>query len=160
MIEGTTRLAAMAAALGAATSGGVFFGFSTFIMPALQRLEPRNGLTAMQAINRAAPNPLFGAALFGTAALCGGLVVVGARNLDEPWSGYVLAGGVLYLAGIGLTLVYHAPRNNTLALVDPTSPEAARAWLRYASAWTTWNHVRTATSLAAAATFVLGLRAR
>lgn len=160
MIDGLPRLTATIAAVGAATSGGVFFGFSTFVMPALQRLEPRNGLTAMQAINRAAPNPLFMTTLFGTAALCGGLIIVGARNPDEPWAKYLLAGGVLYLIGIGLTIGYHVPRNDALARVDPTNLEAASAWARYASAWTVWNHVRTVSSLAAAAALVLGLRAR
>ncbi len=58
MTGGVTRLAAVAA-VGAATIGGVFFAFSTFVMRALRDLEPRQGLTAMQAINRAAPNPLF-----------------------------------------------------------------------------------------------------
>ena len=58
----------VAAAVGAGTAGGVFFAFSTFVMRALDRLPPAHSLAAMQAINKDAPNPLFMAALFGTAA--------------------------------------------------------------------------------------------
>ena len=123
MTGGVTRLAAVAA-VGAATTGGVFFAFSTFVMRALRNLEPRQGLTAMQAINRAAPNPLFMTVLFGTAALSGGLAVVGLRKLDEPGAPALVAGGVLYLAAVGITAGYHVPRNDALALLDPGAPGA------------------------------------
>jgi uncharacterized membrane protein len=160
MMDGATRVATVVAALGAATTGGVFFAFSTFVMRGLRDIEPRKGLTAMQAINVAAPTPAFMTALFGTAALTGALGVVGLRDLDEPWSGHLVVGGLLYLVGVvGLTIGYHVPRNEALALVDPESAGAARTWSTYASAWTTWNHVRTLTSLASAVALVLALRA-
>ena len=159
MIGGASRVATVAAALGAATTGGVFFAFSTFVMQGLRAVEPRKGLVAMQAINVAAPTPVFMTALLGTAVLSGGLVVAGTRNLDEPWAGYLIVGGFLYLVSIGVTIGYHVPRNDRLALVDPEGAEAVRAWTTYASAWTRWNHVRTVSSLAAAAVLVLGLRA-
>ena len=38
----------VAAALGAATIGGVFFAFSTFVMKALGQLPPTQGVAAMQ----------------------------------------------------------------------------------------------------------------
>ena len=100
MTGGVTRLAAVAA-VAAATNGGVFFAFSTFVMRALRDLEPRQGLIAMQSINRAAPNPLFMTLLFGTAVLSGGLAVVGLRNLDDPGAPGLVAGGVLYLVAVG-----------------------------------------------------------
>jgi uncharacterized membrane protein len=43
-------------------------------------------------------------------------------------------------------------------VVDPNRSSAAGAWAGYSPAWTTWNHVRTFTSFAGAATFVLALR--
>ena len=57
-------------ALGCGLVGGVFFAFSTFVMNALARLQPRDGIVAMQSINIAAINPLFMVALFGTGAVC------------------------------------------------------------------------------------------
>jgi len=56
------------AALGSATVGGVFYGFSTFIMRGLRQLPPASGAAAMQQINIAAVRPGLMAALFGTAA--------------------------------------------------------------------------------------------
>jgi uncharacterized membrane protein len=41
---------ALAAALGAGLNGGVFFAFSGFVMPALQRLPAAQGIAAMQSI--------------------------------------------------------------------------------------------------------------
>ena len=106
--------------MGAATNGGVFFAFSTFVMRALRDLEPRQGLIAMQSINRAAPNPLFMTLLFGTAFLSGGLAVVGLRNLDDPGAPGLVAGGVLYLVAVGTTIGFHVPRNEALVRLDPS----------------------------------------
>ena len=79
----TTRTALTAAAvIGAASVGGAFAAFSTFVMPALDRLRPVDAIGAMQAVNRAAPTPLFMIPLFGTAALGAGLAVHAVRGLD------------------------------------------------------------------------------
>lgn len=159
MIGGATAAGVGVAALGAATAGGVFFGFSTFVMRGLRDIEPREGLTAMQSINRAAPNPAFMTTLFGTAVLCVGLIVRGASSLDEGWGQLAIAGSVMYLSGVVLTIGYHVPRNDALARISPGSPESDRLWSTYAKGWTAWNHVRTATSLAGAALLGLALRA-
>jgi uncharacterized membrane protein len=159
MISRNLRILIVASAMGAATTGGVFFAFSTFVMKALKRLPDSEGVAAMQSINRAAPSPLFMFALFGTAASAVGLGVVGIQRREDPYSIYLLIGAGLYLAGVVLTIAYHIPRNNALDLVDPTSSAAADTWHRYVTTWTFWNHVRTLTSIAAAATLVLALNA-
>jgi uncharacterized membrane protein len=56
-----------------------------------------------------------------------------------------------------VTIAFNIPLNNALAAVEPTSGEGADLWTRYLSAWTRWNHVRTAAPLLAAATFILAL---
>ena len=48
-------------------------------------------------------------------------------------------------------MVFNVPRNNALAVANPTSADSARLWANYLSTWTAWNHVRTITALAAAA---------
>ena len=58
------------AATGSATVGGVFYAFSTFVMPGLRALPPAEGAAAMQKINVAAVRPGLMIALFGTAAVC------------------------------------------------------------------------------------------
>jgi uncharacterized membrane protein len=147
----------MAVAAGAGVTGGVFFVFSDFTMRALRRLPPRLGLTAMQAINRAAPSPLFMGLLLGTAAASAVLGVKALADRDDPGAGRVVVGALLYLTSIGLTIGYHVPRNEALGRVDPAAVGAAEAWSRYASDWTRWNHLRTAASTAAMAAFLLAL---
>jgi uncharacterized membrane protein len=47
------------AALGCGLIAGVFFAFSAFVMKALGRLPPAEGIAAMQSINIAVINPVF-----------------------------------------------------------------------------------------------------
>ena len=110
------------AALGCGVVAGVFFAFSAFVMRALARLPARQGIAAMQAINVAAVTPAFMVALFGTALACGALIVSSFLVWGEPFAGYLLAGGALYLLGmIGPTGVYHVPRNEALAEIEPSA---------------------------------------
>ena len=159
MIGGYSQVLTTIAAVGAGVSGGVFFAFSTFVMKALRRLPAVQGISAMNAINKAAPAPLFMLALFGTGAVAIVASVAALRHLDQHWAFYVLAGTALYLVCLILTAVYHVPRNNALALVDSTAPGAAHTWIQYLSSWTAWNHVRTVTAVAGSVAFILALRA-
>jgi uncharacterized membrane protein len=148
------------AALGCGLNAGVFFAFSSFIMPALRRLAPERGLAAMQSINVVAVTPAFMTALFGTAALCLGLVVWAGLSWDEPEAPYAVAAGALYLVGtIGVTIAANVPRNDALAKLDADAPGSAAPWAAYLSEWTAWNHVRTIAALAAAALLAVGMTA-
>jgi uncharacterized membrane protein len=132
-------------ALGCATVGGVFFAFSSFVMAALRRLPPAQGIAAMQSIDVLAVTPVFMTALFGTGALCVAVAIA------EP-SGLVLGAAATYLLGVlGVTMAYNVPRNNALARLDPHDPGAPSAWARYVREWTAANHVRTVAGVAAAA---------
>jgi uncharacterized membrane protein len=147
------------AALGCGLNAGVFFAFSSFVMKALARLQPAQGIAAMQSINLVAVTPAFMAALFGTAAACVALVVWALVDWNAAFAPYLLAGGACYLLGtIGLTITYHVPRNDALAALPPQHAEAAGRWTRYVAEWTSGNHLRTAASLAAAVSFTLALR--
>ena len=159
MIDGYLRILTITAAVGAGVSGGVFFAFSTFVMKALGRLPAAEGISAMNAMNKTAPTPLFMLALFGTAVVSIALSAVALRHLDQRWAVYVLTGTALYLACLILTAVYHVPHNDALALVDPAGPGAAHAWAQYLSPWTAWNHVRTVTALAGTTAFIIALQA-
>jgi uncharacterized membrane protein len=159
-MNGLVTALTIATAVGCALNGGVFFGFSSFVMPALARLRPPEGVAAMQSINVMAPTPAFMTALFGTGALCVAVIVAGLAGLDESYGGWLVAGGALYLAGaIVTTMLYHVPRNNALAVVDPATPEAARLWESYLREWTRANHARAAAGIAAAALLVIGVDA-
>ncbi len=146
----------LVAALGCGLVAGVFFAFSTFVMPALARLQPPQGITAMQSMNITAINPLFMLAIFGTAAVCFFLAVSSLLKWQQPGAVYLLVGSLLYLVGAVLvTVVFNVPLNDALAIVDPSSPDGASLWSNYLTNWTNWNHVRTVAALAAAALFTI-----
>ena len=138
-------------ALGCGLIGGVFFAFSTFVMPALARVRAPEGIAAMQSINVAAITPLFMFALFCTGAACVFLSGYALFTWQTSGAAYLFTGGALYFAGVVVvTIVCNVPRNNALAGVNPTSADGAQLWADYLTTWTAWNHVRTLTALAAA----------
>ncbi len=146
------------AALGAGLNAGVFFAFSTFVMPALGRLTAREGITAMNAINVMAINRWFMGALFGTAALCLLLALHAAFTGSGEGAKYRLLGGVAYVLGaIAVTRVFNIPLNDALAAVSPDSAAGAQLWQRYLTEWCAWNHVRGGASLVAAALLTFAL---
>jgi uncharacterized membrane protein len=158
MIDGLLAVLTFATALGCGLIGGVFFGFSAFVMKALARLPPAQGIAAMQSINVAVINPLFLVALFGTSAACVLLAVSSLFRWQRPGAVCLLVGSLLYLLGtILVTIVCNVPRNDALAAVNPASAEGARLWADYVRSWTAWNHVRTVAGLAAAATLTVAL---
>jgi uncharacterized membrane protein len=143
------------AAMGAGLNGGVFFAFSTFVMRALGRLPAPNGVSAMQAINREAPSPLFMLLLFGTGIVSIASGAVALTGWDEPWAPYLLAGSALYLVCPITTITYHVPRNIALDRIEPDSPAAEETWTSWHSAWTAGNHVRTLACVASTSAFAL-----
>ncbi len=153
------RIVAVSTTLGAALVAGIFFAFSAFVMTALGRLHPEQGIAAMQSINMAVLNPWFFAVFFGTALGSVALAILGILNWGAPGSIYLVSGSLLYLIGcILVTIVLNVPLNHGLAAVEPGSTEGAEMWTRYLSTWTTWNHLRTAASLAAAVSFIMAIR--
>jgi uncharacterized membrane protein len=155
-MSGILYTATLVTALGCGLVAGVFFAFSTFVMPALKRLTPERGIAAMQSINELAVTPAFMTALFGTAVACLGLAAWTVISPNGSATTLVLLGGALYLVGaIGVTVVCNVPLNNRLAKLHPQS--AASYWDDYLTQWTAWNHLRTLAALAAAALLTIAL---
>jgi uncharacterized membrane protein len=156
--DGIFYILVLAAILGTACMAGMFFAFSVFVMRGLDRLPSPTGIAAMQSINAAVGNPVFGLTFLGTALLCLVLAVSSLFMLGEDGAPLVLIGGVVYLAGgLVLTVRYHIPRNNRLMEIDATAANSEGWWRRYVSEWTTWNHVRTLASLVATGLFAVAL---
>ena len=147
----------IAAALGCALNGGVLFGFSSFVLPALARLAPADGIRAMQSINVVAITPAFMTAFVGTAAVCVAVIVVAFTAADAP-TAYVVGGALTYVGGVfGLTRAYNVPLNDALARLDPDAGDSAAAWVRYRRRWAVGNHVRSAAGVVAAGLLIAGL---
>lgn len=127
MSDGLLRVLMLISALGCGLVGGMFFAFSAFVMKALPRLPPVQGIVAMQSINVTVINPLFMTAFFGTAAACAVLTISSLLSWSRPSGPFLLIGSLLYLLGtILVTIVFNVPRNEALAAVDPASANWSR----------------------------------
>ncbi|MEA5599256.1 DUF1772 domain-containing protein [Rivularia sp. UHCC 0363] len=145
------------AVLGCGLIAGVFFAFSTFVMNALARLQPSEGITAMQAINITVINPLFMGVFLGTAIACIFLLISLISKWHQPGAVYLLVGSLLYLVGtLGVTIAFNVPMNEALAKVEPGNTDGA-IWANYLVNWTLWNHVRTIAALAATASLTMAI---
>ncbi|MCC3406590.1 MAG: DUF1772 domain-containing protein [Microcoleus sp. PH2017_10_PVI_O_A] len=145
-------------ALGCGLIAGVFFAFSTFVMNALSRLPPAQGIAAMQSINITVINPLFMTVFLGTAAACI-FLIFSSLKWHQPGIPYLLIGSLLYLVGtVGVTIALNVPLNDALAKVEPGSAEGAKLWASYLVNWTFWNHVRALAAFVAAAFLTIALR--
>ncbi|MGH2919278.1 MAG: DUF1772 domain-containing protein [Solirubrobacteraceae bacterium] len=150
--------AMLASALGCGLAAGVFFAFSAFVMPALDRLPAAQSIAAMQSINKVAVTPAFMIALFGTALACVGLGIWAVLALDQRPAEWVLAGAALYLLGtIAVTIAANVPLNDALAAVNAHGGDAATRWSSYLTDWTLWNHVRAVAALGASGLLAVAL---
>jgi uncharacterized membrane protein len=160
MIDSLIAPLAFMAALGTGLIAGTFFAFSSFVMKALARLAPAQGIAAMQMINIVVLTPLFLGVFMGTAFLS--LALIGIAGWfwmrDSLW---LLSGGLLYLLGCFLvTIAGNVPLNNALAPLPAASPETAIFWRRYLDRWVALNHLRTLGALASCAAFITALLIR
>jgi uncharacterized membrane protein len=132
----------IAAALGSGLVGGLLFGFSVAVMPALSRQSDSCGIAVMQAINVVILTPLFLLLFMGTAAVSVALIGAAAGISEGPRL-LVLGGALCYLVGVvGITMTINVPLNNRLAPLDATARESWPSWRAYLRRWTWWNHVR------------------
>jgi uncharacterized membrane protein len=144
-------------ALGSGLMAGVFFAFSNFVMTALARLAPADGMRAMQAINVTVLNRLFLSIFMGTAAISIVAMVMAVLRWEES-STYTLLGGGIYLLGsIVVTMRGNVPLNTALAALDAEAPGSAPRWSDYVRDWTRWNHVRTVACAATLVLFILAI---
>ncbi|WP_077604223.1 anthrone oxygenase family protein [Oceanobacillus sojae] len=158
MIENLFLILIFTALLGSGLIAGLFFAFSAFVMKALYRLPPEQGISAMQSINNVVLNRLFFTVFMGTSLVCILLVIISLFNWQEPNAIYILAGSLFYLLGsLLVTAVCNVPLNDALANIRATDAESLELWKDYYLKWTAWNHVRTISSLASSALFVFVL---
>ena len=149
---------AIVAILGTGIIGGVFFAFSSFVMKALARLPPAEGIAAMQSINVVVLNRSFLGVFIGTTVISLVLATLAVLGWATPSAPFFLAGALLYLVGTFLvTGLGNVPLNNKLAGVSAADPAAVAVWEHYLDRWTSLNTIRTGAAAAAVLLFTVGL---
>jgi len=151
------------AAVGCGLMAGLLFAFSNFVMRALLQQPPDGGMRTMQAINALIQNPVFFVLFFGTALATLALTISSALHIAHSGSKLILFASLLYLLGtFAVTVAFNVPLNNSLAAHSASAPDAPHVWQDYVTRWLKWNHVRTMTSITAAAllTWAAGLVAQ
>lgn len=147
-------------ALACGLMGGLFFAFSSFVMPALGRIPADEAIRAMQRINVDVYHWTFMAAFFGTPLACVLAAAQGISSANGQVTLYAIIACLVYVFGnFVVTAAGNVPLNNALAMIDADTADATREWARYTIPWTRWNHVRTLASLVAAGLFTLALDA-
>lgn len=159
MMDNCELVLTVAALIAASVSGGAFFTFSNFVMPALAKRPAAEAVSAMQAINAAAPNPMFVTAIAGAGLIGVPVALANVDHLAETSSTFLFAGLVLSLASLAVTMLANVPKNNALDQVDPTGATAEADWAVYVGSWTRANSLRTVTSLASVGCYALSLEA-
>jgi len=158
MIDHAFVVLTFAAAIGCGLVAGIFFAFSSFVMPALGRIPAEQGINTMQSINIVVLNPSFMLAFLGTGIACVALAAGSYFWWSETSGKLILLASLLYLAGcVGVTRLFNIPLNDALAAVQPATPEAAALWAHYLDRWTTWNTVRTVAPAASMILFIAAL---
>jgi len=148
----------VAAAIGSGLISGIFFAFSTFIMTALARIPPEQGIAAMNSINVTIVRSPFMFLFIPVAILCFAIAIMAFMDWRGSASISMIGGAATYIvASFTSTIVFNVPLNDALAKVSGSGSETIALWNRYVTDWTWWNHVRTVASLASAIAFVRAL---
>lgn len=136
------------AAIGSGITAGVFFAFSSFVIAALKRISPEQGVAAMNSISVTVINPGFMSAFAGTALLCLLLSASSLFKWDQEEGRFALIASLVYLIGsFGVTVIFNVPLNDRLA------KQGICFWQDYLAAWSMWNHIRTVSAAVSAAMF-------
>lgn len=122
---------------------GILYGFSDFIMRALNQLGPSHATEAMQRINGTVYRSLFMVllmvlTLIAILAMIWSLVTYGWASESR----FVLAGSVAYVVMFGVTGRGNVPLNQSLARTSSTAKNIASVWENYYRSWTRFNTLR------------------
>lgn len=153
---GTTVTAWGGAALVAATictglMAGLFYAYACSVMPGLGKAEDRTFVDAMQRINVAILNGWFGVAFAGALLMTAAAAALHLRDGGRPALPWIVAGLVLYVVVLAVTIAVNVPLNNELAAAGGVDriPDIAAVRKHFEATWVRWNVVRAAASVAA-----------
>jgi uncharacterized membrane protein len=106
---------------------GIFFAFTTSVMPGLRATDDSTFVTAMRHLNAAIENGLFLLVLFGALLFPAVLAVLLARA-GRPFA-WVAAAAGLYLLVLIVTMAVEVPLNERLAHAAVSRADFERVWV-------------------------------
>lgn len=135
---------------------GLFFSFTSAVMPGLSQLGDADFIMAMKAINRSIQNPVFFIVFFG--ALISLPVSTFLKYSAPPtvvfWM--LLAATIIYLAGVfGVTAAGNIPLNNALDKFNVVEATKEALQLQRTTFETRWNQLNTIRTICSIASFIL-----
>ena len=124
---------------------GLFFAFTVSVMPGLQAGGDRTFVTAMQHINAAIENGVFGLVFVGALLFPAAAAILLFAAGRRAAAGWVAGATVLYLLVLAVTMGIEVPLNDGLARAgDPSRiADLAAVRLRFESTWVPVNNLRT-----------------
>lgn len=158
------KLVLLAAIFTTGLVAGLFFTFTTLIMPGLSTLRDGEYIRAYKAIDgilqpnpaKRGTQPFFALVFFGAMITLIGSIGLGYTHFDSIARMLAAAALLIYVAGmIAPTLAVNLPLNNqiqTYQVDQMNEREHKAARLQFEPRWSRWNLVRT---VASAATFML-----
>ncbi len=153
MLEMLRSATLVAAAVVTGLFAGLFYTFAVSVMIGLQRVDDRTFVSAMQQINVGILNGWFFASFFGAPVLVALAAVLHLNAGDKRALLWLVAGFVLVVATLIITIGINVPLNDALAAAGEPDRIADLAAVRaqFESAWVRWNVARAITSTAALA---------
>lgn len=131
---------------------GLFYSYACSVNPGLGKLDDREYIKAMNAINLAILNPLFFASFVGTLVLLPLSTYLNYNQAHHTSFILLLIATLIYAIGVfGVTMFGNVPLNNALARVNINAlpPEALAAHrLTFEKPWGLLHNVRTLANVA------------
>lgn len=122
---------------------GILYGFSDFIMKALNKLSSKNAVAAMQNVNVAVYRSVFMVVFMSLVPIAVATAIWSVAALGWESSVFVVAGALLYILGMFMvTGMGNVPLNEALKRIDANHQEAEVAWKMYYARWTRLNTLR------------------
>jgi uncharacterized membrane protein len=143
----------------AALMAGVFFSYSSSVVPGLKVLGNAEYIGAMQSINKAIQNPIFFIVFFGIILLYPICTYIHFSNPATTRFWLILSAAIVYFVGVfSVTLFGNIPLNNTLEkfnLLKATSESIALQRSLFENKWNALNTIRTISSFASLALIII-----
>ena len=135
---------------------GVFLSFSDFVMRGLVQAPSGSGAAGMIGLNRTVYRSVFMVLLMGLVPASIALAILAVWQLEGVAMAFVLGGSGAYLFGVlAVTGLGNVPMNQRLDALSKEGNGMTAYWAQYAGRWTRLNHIRTASSICTAVSWLI-----